>query len=198
MFLAVSVHIPEPGGLGGGVKADGGIVFLGQSDGLLVGDGPGHGVLLIGHLPVVAVIGHAHPNLFLRDFAQSVVYYPGDLIEGGHRHGRAVGIAPLVGHKEHIVRRRTQQAVVVALIEVAFLVCTGLGPQGYHNRDPQGSKTLPQIGDKLRVAIGVLGEDKLKVYIHPLVAFAPHRLHQSRNQPVLGLEVGKDRVGELV
>ena len=107
-------------------------------------------------------------------------------------------ITPLVGHKEHIVCRRTQQAVVVALIEVALLVCAGLGHQGYHDRDAQGSETLPQIGDKLRVAVGILGEDKLKVYIHPLVAFAPHRLHQSRNQPVLGLEVGKDRVGELV
>ena len=86
----------------------------------------------------------------------------------------------------------------MSLIEVALLVCTGLGHQGYHDRDPQGGETLPHIGDKLRVAVGVLREDKLKVYIHPLVAFAPHRLHQSRDQPVLGLEVGKDRVGELV
>ena len=38
--------------------------------------------------------GYAHPDFFPRDFAQSVVYHPGDLIEGGHRHGRPISIAP--------------------------------------------------------------------------------------------------------
>lgn len=97
-----------------------------------------------------------------------------------------------------IVCRLAQQTVVMALIEIAGLVCAGFRHQGHHHRDAQGSQALPQVGNKLWVAGGIFWEDKLKIHVHTLVALALNCFYQGINQSVLSLTIGQNGVGKLV
>lgn len=91
------VGVVEEGGLGGLVVLDGDVVLHRQLDGPLVGDGLGPGDALDeGEGPVVAVVGDAQEDLLRRDLRDGVVQHRPDTGEGGHRHGRTGGIAPLV------------------------------------------------------------------------------------------------------
>ena len=117
MLAAVLIGVAEPGGLGLGTVLDLHPVADRQGHRLLRGEGPGLGAALDeGEGPVVPVEGHPQPQLFRRDLGEGVLHHPAHIGQGGHRHGRAVGIAPLIGHEEHPLHGGADGGVVVALI----------------------------------------------------------------------------------
>ena len=116
----------------------------GQGDGLRIGQGAGLASLWRGEEPVVAVVGDAQPDFFRRDLCKGILRHTPHLIQRGHRHRRAEGVAPLVGHQEDPVRRFPQAAVIMALVQFSLLTGGGFGRQGGQQGIPQGLQTLPQ------------------------------------------------------
>ena len=149
-----------------------------QFGGVDVGDGlRPRGARLVGQRPVVAVVGKTEKDLRRLDACDGVVQHPPD---GGQRcdgERRPIGIAPLIGHQQHGVRRRAERGIVVPLIEDTALCVRGLGREGDGQLIAEGVHPLSQHCGELGIRRGVLRAEKLKVHVQSLVALFRHRPH---------------------
>ena len=159
----------------------------GQFNGPLVGDGLGPGLPPDeGQGPVVAVVGDAQQDLGRRDGGDRIVQHLPDVGQGCHRHGRARGVAPLVGHQQNAVHRLAHGGVVVALVQQACLPGGGFGGQGRPQEKALGMEQPPQPGQEFCISGGQGAGQILKVHIQPGVTPAAEGLQDLRDQ--LGLD----------
>ena len=148
-------------------------MFNGQLDGPLIGDGGRPGDALDkGQGPVVAVVGKAQEDLLRRDLRHGVVQHGPDVGQGGYRHGRSCGVAPLIGHQKHAVHSGTHSGIVVPLVQKSRLPGGGLGGQSGPEKEALGVQEPPQAGEKGGVGRRQLAGEKFKVHIQPGVATA--------------------------
>ena len=188
----------EEGGLGRFVVLNGDIVLDGQLDGPLVGDGgrPGN-ALNKGQGPVIAVVGEAQKDLLRRDLRHRVVQHGPHIWQGGHRHGRTRGVAPLIGHQEHAVYSGTHGGVVVALVQEPCLSGGGLGRQGGPEEESLRVEKPPQPGQEGGIGRRQLAGEELEVHVQAGVAPAAERLLDLSDQAVLHGGIRQHQSGPL-
>ena len=123
----------------------------------------------MGQRPIVAVVGDAQLYLSRRDLRYGIAHHLLHLGKGGHRHGWAVGIPPLVRHQEHRVSNGSHSAVIVALVKKPLLVRMGLGGQIYVKRQAHLVQPVPGVAQEGQEIRPVLPGDVLKIHVQTLV-----------------------------
>ena len=197
MLPPVTVVIAEEGGLRALVVLDGGARLPGERHRAGVAQDPRGAALPEGERPVVAVVRHTEQDLARGHHRHRVIEHLPHPVDRRDSHRRAVGVAPLVGHQHHIVRRAAVGGVIMRGVQEPLLIAAYLRREGRHQQAAETVQPVGQLLEEAVVGLAVIGEDVLKIEVQSVVSALGERAFEVFEKAPLRRLVPEDRVGDI-